>query len=73
MKVNMDKEYFVDQHIAAGVYNNALKETYDLLFPNNRLENIWAILTSYNIYMLLRVFKGVFGDALISRRLKLHS
>ena len=40
MKVNMDKEYFVDQHIAAGVYNNAFKETYDMIFPNNRLENL---------------------------------
>ena len=51
--------------------------TYDI---NGRLRpllamtyNIWAILTSYYIYMLLRVFKGVFGDALISRRLKLDS
>ena len=39
----MDKEYFVDQHIAAGVYNNALKETYDMLFPNNRLESLYYI------------------------------
>lgn len=36
IRVNKDKEYFVDQHIAAGVYNNCFKETYEMIFPNNR-------------------------------------
>eukprot|EP00092_Neocalanus_flemingeri_P034634 GFUD01037675.1.p1 GENE.GFUD01037675.1~~GFUD01037675.1.p1 ORF type:complete len:484 (-),score=111.17 GFUD01037675.1:15-1466(-) len=36
IKVNMDKEYFVDQHIAAGVYNNTFKKIYETIFPNNR-------------------------------------
>ena len=36
IRVNMGKEYFADQHIAAGAYNNCFKETYEMIFPNNR-------------------------------------
>ena len=36
VKGNVDKKYFVDQHIAAGVYNNSFKQTYELIFPDNK-------------------------------------
>ena len=51
-----------------------LQEAYKVIKKSRAAStSIWAILTNYNIYMLLCVFKGVFGDALISRRFKLHS
>lgn len=36
VKVNKDKEWFIDQHIAAGLYTPTLKETYAVAFQNNR-------------------------------------
>ena len=32
---NKDKEGFVEQHIAAGIYNNTLKEACETIFPKN--------------------------------------
>jgi len=36
VKVNVDKEYFLDQHIAAGVSNDSFRQTYEMLFPNDK-------------------------------------